>query len=557
MRAKIISSLEKCFPDETVDRKPCLEYLSILKNERCSFQVCFESDAEAFTRERVRFQVVSELKAHISVYRVRNIPSAFPCYPDNHDENYLRTQPGLYPDLLEPMGLSERLPVRNMLQALWIEIDPQGKVPAGTYPIVGTFVNDNDETVAQVKLELEIIGAELPEQKLIYTQWFYPDCLMQYYGTKMYSQKHWHILEHFMKNARKYGQNMILTPLLSPELDTYIGGYRPATQLVDIAVEKGKYRFGFDKLGKWVDLCDRVGIRYFEINHFFSQWGAAACPQVVATVNGKKKRIFGWDTPSDSEAYKEFLGALIPAFLAFMKSKNGADKRCWFHISDEPKLQNMENYEQASRTLAPLLKGYPVMDALSNYEFYAQKAMDCPVPSVDNIQPFLDHKTENLWTYYCCAQAKDVSNRFFAMPSARNRIIGTQLYKFGIAGFLHWGYNFYNSQFSYGRVDPFLCSDADAYFPSGDAYSVYPGKDGTPWPSMRQVVFYEALQDLRALQLCETLYGKEYTIQLLEEGIEPITFTSYPKDAQYLLNLRRRVNAAIKEKGLKIYGKIQ
>ena len=549
MRAKIISSLEKCFPDETVDTKPYLERLSILKNERCSFQICYGSNEEVFTRERVRLQIASELNAYITAYRVRNIPSAFPCYPDNFDENYLRTQPGLYPDLLEPMDLSERLPVRKMLQAVWVEIDPQGNVPSGTYPIAGTFVNDNGETVAQVKLELEVINAELPEQKLIYTQWFYPDCLMQYYGAKMYSKRHWEIIERFMKNARKYGQNMILTPLLSPELDTYIGGYRPATQLVDITLENGQYRFSFEKLNKWVDLCERVGIRYFEINHFFSQWGAAAWPQVIATVNGTKKRIFGWDTPSDSEKYKAFLEALIPAFLTFMKSKNGADKRCWFHISDEPKLQNMENYEKASRTLAPLLKGYPVMDALSNYEFYAQRAMDCPVPSVDKIQPFLDNKTENLWAYYCCAQAKDVPNRFFAMPSARNRIIGTQLYKFEIAGFLHWGYNFYNSQFSYGTVDPFLCSDADAHFPSGDAYSVYPGKDGTPWPSMRQVVFYEALQDLRALQLCETLYGKEYTIQLLEEGIEPITFTSYPKDAQYLLNLRSRVNAAIKEKG--------
>ena len=217
-----------------------------MKNERCSFQVCFESDAEAFIRERVRFQITSELKPYICAYRVRNIPSAFPCYPDNHDENYLRTEPGLFPDLLEPMDLSERLPVRNMLQALWIEIDPQGKVPAGTYPIVGTFVNDNGESVAQVNLELEIINAELPEQKLIYTQWFYPDCLMQYYGTKMYSQKHWRILERFMQNARKYGQTMILTPLLSPELDTYIGGYRPATQLVDITLENGQYRFSFE-----------------------------------------------------------------------------------------------------------------------------------------------------------------------------------------------------------------------------------------------------------------------------------------------------------------------
>jgi len=134
------------------------------------------------------------------------------------------------------------------------------------------------------------------------------------------------------------------------------------------------------------------------------------------------------------------------------------------------------------------------------------------------------------------------------MPSARTRIIGTQFYKFSIAGFLQWGYNFYNNQNSYATINPFLCSDGEGFAPSGDAYSVYPGKDGQPWPSLRQAVFYDGLQDVRALKLCESLYGRDYTMALLEEGIAPITFKRYPKDAQYLLNLREKLNAAIAAK---------
>ena len=42
-------------------------------------------------------------------------------------------------------------------------------------------------------------------------------------------------------------------------------------------------------------------------------------------------------------------------------------------------------------------------------------------------------------------------------------------------------------------------------------------------------------------------FGELYR-PLLEEGIEPITFMSYPKDSEYLLHLRRRVNEAIKAK---------
>lgn len=549
MRVKVISSLEKCFLDETVIAKKELGSISMLKNERYSFQICYDTiDKIDCTNNTFQIQIESPLLPYISMYKVQNIPSAFPCYPNATDDNYLRTQPGLYPDLLEPINTDSRLAAKTSLQSVWIEIEPQGNVVAGVYPIVFAFVEKDKGEVARVSVEIEIIDALLPKQELIFTQWFYPDCLMQYYGVETYSEEHWNIIEAFMRNARKYGQNMILTPVLSPELDTYIGGYRPVTQLVDISINDGKYAFRFDKLGRWIDLCEKVGIEYFEINHFFSQWGAAACPQVIATVDGEEKRIFGWDTPSDSDEYKTFLKSFIPEVLAYFKSKNNADKRCYFHISDEPNLQKLENYAKASNILSDLVKGYPVIDALSNYDFYEKGLVEKPIPATNHIQPFLDNEVKNLWTYYCCVQNLDVANRFFAMPSARNRIIGTQLYKFAIEGFLHWGYNFYNSQFSYEQINPFLCSDAGAYFPSGDAYSVYPGKDGTPWPSLRQVVFGEALQDLRALKLCQQLYGREKTMELLEMGVEPITFDKYPQDADYLLNLRRRINRAIAAK---------
>ena len=140
----------------------------------------------------------------------------------------------------------------------------------------------------------------------------------------------------------------------------------------------------------------------------------------------------------------------------------------------------------------------------------------------------------------------EVSNRFMAMPSARNRIIGVQLYKFDIIGFLHWGYNFYNSQFSYRHIDPYQVTDADYAFPSGDPFLVYPGPDGAPEESIRQMVFYEALCDLRALRLLESLTSREHVLELIEDGLgEPLTFKVYPKSDAWLLDLRRRGNREI------------
>ena len=50
-------------------------------------------------------------------------------------------------------------------------------------------------------------------------------------------------------------------------------------------------------------------------------------------------------------------------------------------------------------------------------------------------------------------------------------------------------------------------------------------------------------------------YGNKYglyygatDLPLLEEGIAPITFKEYPREADYLLNLRRRINKLIADK---------
>lgn len=131
-----------------------------------------------------------------------------------------------------------------------------------------------------------------------------------------------------------------------------------------------------------------------------------------------------------------------------------------------------------------------------------------------------------------------------AMPSARTRIIGTQLFKYDIEGFLHWGYNFYNSQLSKQKINPFEITDAINAFPSGDAFLVYPGENGTPLASIRLRVFAQALQDMRAFQWLAELKGKQYVIDLMEKE-QSITFSEYPIEADYLLDLREVVNEEI------------
>lgn len=552
IQMKIISSLEKCFFDEKIEDKVAKNNFVMFQNEKLSFQVAYYSErAEGRVRGiAARVCLSGELSAYATVREVVNIPSMWAAFPFQKHENYLRTEPGLYPDLLRPLQYNGGIPLRHQqLHALWVDISLPKDFAAGTYSLtVSLIAPDGKESADQGWLPasstatVQVIPAKLPPQKLIHTEWFYTDCLANYYHVRVFSEKHWKIIENFIRTATQNGINMILTPIFTPELDTYIGGERLTTQLVDITVEsKGNYRFAFDKLHRWIDICLSCGVRYFEIPHFFTQWGAKHAPKIVGKVNGRTKKLFGWDTNSLGEEYAAFLGQLIPAVLAEFEKRGLADQ-CYFHVSDEPSLKSLEQYTRCKNLIKPYVGDAPIIDALSDYEFYESGALKKPVPAIKHIEPFLEHQVEGLWAYYCASDGMYTTNRFFSMPLARTRILGVQLYLYHIEGFLHWGYNFYNNWNSYNSLDPFGESDGGYFNPSGDCYVVYPGTNGEAWESNRLNAMREAMDDIRALQLYESYFGREKTEQLVLEGTDgTLTFKHYPTDAAYLIHLREKI----------------
>ena len=134
------------------------------------------------------------------------------------------------------------------------------------------------------------------------------------------------------------------------------------------------------------------------------------------------------------------------------------------------------------------------------------------------------------------------------MPLWRTRSIGLQFYKFNIVGFLHWGYNFYNAALSRNTINPFIDTCAGHMFPAGDAFSVYPAQDGSALESVRILSFYEALQDVRAFHLAETLCGRERVMEEIENIFgEEIRFDRCAKSAAPLLKIREKINEMIEE----------
>ena len=531
-----LSSLIKVFSDEEPTAQPFTK-LSCLSNERVQLQVAFCNDSDC----EVNVKVDCKFKDCINVYYVEEIYSKNPVHA--LQDNYtLRKKSGYFPELLRPLDGCFNAKA-NKWNSIWLEVVPNPTLVAGEQKINVALTCGED--VQTIDFTLDVIDAQLPAQTLINTNWFHTDCIATHYNIEVFSDKYWEYVKNFLKVAVDHGMNMVLTPLFTPPLDTKVGGERPTVQLVGVKVTSGEYKFDFTNLDKWIAICDEVGIKYLELSHFFTQWGAKKCPKIIAEVDGVQKRIFGWDTKASGKAYRSFLTAFAEVFKPYLKEK-GLEDKVYFHVSDEPFAAIARHYRKASNIVNELFGEYKIMDALSNYKFYKKGLVKLPVPANDHIEPFIGNVSD-LWTYYCCVQVKGVSNKFFSMPSQRNRVLGYQMYKFNVKGFLHWGYNFWYKQFSTGPVDPFTETDAGGSFPSGDSFVVYPGDNGAPLISLRLKVFYDAFQDMRALQLLESLIGKEKTMQILEDGIEPITFAQYPHCDDWQLATREKINAAIKQ----------
>ncbi|MBQ9117455.1 MAG: DUF4091 domain-containing protein [Clostridia bacterium] len=552
VRSKLLSSLVKVFKDKDPICQPECCRLTALRGESVSFQVAYLSDEDS----AVNVAVESDFGKKLTVRSVEYVPVRFPGYPDHmaQDGNYMTRVGGEFPDYLRALKGGKLSLTKGEYRTIWIEVEVGAKCKAGDYAIRVLLTADDGAVLSECTQILTVYNATLPKAKLVHTEWFHTDCIADYYGYEVFDEKHWSAIGNFMKTAAKRGINMILTPVFTPPLDTAVGGERTTVQLVDVKLCRGKYSFNFDKLRRWVALAQESGIEYFEISHLFTQWGASGAPKVMATVNGKYKRIFGWDTTVEEGVYPAFLQQFVPALVSVLRELGVAEK-CYFQVSDEPGMDHLEAYTKAKSVIAPYLEGFKIVDALSKIDFYKTGAVALPIPSSNHIEPFLAEDIAERWTYYCCSQGIGTSNRFMAMPLARTRSIGVQMFKFNISGFLQWGYNFYNSRHSIEHTDPYVSNDGGTVsgsvppaFPAGDCFVVYPAKGGKTEESIRLLAFYSAQTDLRALQALAEKTSYEHVMSLIEDELPaPITFKEFPQSDYYYIRLRNRVNKELAE----------
>ena len=158
-----VSSLVKVYPDQ-MPQEMAEKSLVALKKESVSVQIAYRYAGEreefgevkmqllregreisspgkeeetAFRRteeETIRCKKEEETAPCLRIRQVNLVPCAYPCHP-KRDEDYDRTKPGLYPDLLRKIP-EEGFPlIPGQYRTLWLDVDVPEGAPAGRYEI--------------------------------------------------------------------------------------------------------------------------------------------------------------------------------------------------------------------------------------------------------------------------------------------------------------------------------------------------------------------------------------------------------------------------------------
>lgn len=234
MKIKNVSSLEKVFENDSINKFEDYSYIRALKNEIVSYQIVLKSSKEHVLK------IINNNKA-VNIRLVGYVPSNKPIFKEKYDQYYITDKPGLFPDVLYEDV--DHISIGKKNTVLWISFNTND-FQLNKTNIEIDFCDTTGKKYKSVFC-VDVIDKKLPQNDLIYSDWLYADCIANYYNIKIKSKKHWEWIEKYISKASSLGINMIITPLFTLPLDTEIGGERSTFQLVGVEYVNGKYIFDF------------------------------------------------------------------------------------------------------------------------------------------------------------------------------------------------------------------------------------------------------------------------------------------------------------------------
>ena len=415
--------------------------------------------------------------------------------PKYREADLIRPSPARFPDYLSEE--KEVFIEKGNYRAVYMTIRIPRNAEAGDYE--GAVTIKTEKGNKSLPLHLTVYPLTLPDERhLMVTEWYTTGNFKKFHDIDTPDSKRFYeMLKVYAENMAEHRQNV----------------FRVSLDLITSKQDvKGNLKFDFSRFDKWADIFWNTGRMDLLETGFaarFGEEGWSSREIVLRDFLVRKEatpppRLASGDAGAGNQVItipgKEFLPQFLPALENHLREKGWLEKTV-FHIADEPSNHNVMSWREASEYVhcyAPALRR---IDAIETTHCFDR--LEIWVPKLDYLATWHDvfKKAQSqgyeLWFYTVgIFQKGSYPNKTVDVPLIESRILHWLNYRFGLKGYLHWGFNHWTD-------DPFEAPGRHR----GDGWQVYPKKNGLinslRWEQMRN-----GIQDYEYLWMLEDKIAK-------------------------------------------------
>ena len=215
-------------------------------------------------------------------------------------------------------------------------------------------------------------------------------------------------------------------------------------------------------------------------------------------------------------------------------------------MADEPIESNLKSYVAIAEVVKKTSPAILLIEACHSTNL--KNMLSVWVPQLDYLSTNyaffkarqLNH--QQVW-YYCSAYPQgEYANRFIELPLIKTRLLHWINYRYGITGYLHWGFNQWDSDNPLEETS-FKSGDGASIIPGGDSWIIYP-KNGKLYGSIRLETMRNGLNDYKLLKMLErrdAQLARKLCSRMVTGGNE------YVADGNLLKKVRHEILLALSE----------
>lgn len=479
-----VDPLEKIFR-ETVFFSPADNVVEAGLGEYATFQFALRS-AVPLNKVKIKVDEPQNGKVKLSVDKTGLVKYVHVSrLTPNPANDRLVPLSGFYPDPIVDAAPFNLKP--NDTQPFWITIKIPASTPAGQYTGEVKLVARVSGKKISFKQEIKIIvyPVDLTSTSLLVTNWFFDDKLEQCNNNnpvEPFSERYWELVEKLVKTMTAYRQNVAWIDPLA---------------LTQCTKEDTLWKFNFDHFNRMARLLIGTGsmkrLEGKQIATRETNWTSRFVMQLPVTSDSMVK------LPLTDNQVTDFYSSFIPALRKNLES-NGWDKIYMQHIADEPITENRQSYKEISAFIKSLWPEVKVIEACHSNDLVG--SVDVWVPQMNFLEEdFEFYKSrqesgEEVWYYTCLAPQGEYANRFLELPLIKTRLLHWVNFRYGITGYLHWGFNYWNKE-PWNETSGII-TESGNILPGGDSWIVYPAFDKI-YSSVRLEAMRDGIADYELL----------------------------------------------------------